>query len=144
MSKTQINLETYHINKFKHLIDASCPPKFQNCTHIHPRDGALLWYTLNKNEIETNENKYFIAQLLKHDTMGSYFLLIRSGRVGFDNKKEMKCFLSEEKGIEEFQRLFFEKTGYSWTNRLNMTKADGKYDFIEMEVEKEATENSKP
>ena len=135
--KNQINPHTYHHSKYKHLIDKSCPDKFTDLAHIHVTDGYLLWFTLNQTDLETNSNKYYIMQLLKHDTMNSFFLISRSGRVGYENKKELKCFLVEEKAIDEFKKIFYERTGYLWKDRFNMTKKEGKYDYVEMEIDKE-------
>jgi predicted DNA-binding WGR domain protein len=126
--------------KYRHLIDSSCPEKFRSLTHIHREsNGDFLWCTLNQTDLETNSNKYYIMQLLKHDKMNSYFLINRSGRVGYENKKDFKCFLNEEKAIEEFKKVFNEKTGYLWSERLlsTSTRRDGKYGFVEMEVDKD-------
>ena len=135
--KNKINSNTYHHSKYKHLIDKSCPDKFIDRAHIHVSDGYLLWFTLNQTDLQNNSNKYYIMQLLKHDTMNSFFLISRSGRVGYENKKELKCFLVEEKAIDEFKNTFYDRTGYLWKDRFNMTKKEGKYDYVEMEIDKE-------
>ena len=139
--KNKINQSTYHHDKYKHLIDKSCPDKFNNKVHIHVYDGHLLWCTLNQTDLETNSNKYYIMQLLKHDVMNSYFLINRSGRVGYENKKDFKCFLNEEKAIDEFRKTFFEKTGYLWSDRFDISKKDGKYDYVDMEIDKDIDTN---
>lgn len=134
---SKINLDTYHIGKYKHLVDNSCPDKFVGKVHIHMHDGYLMWCTLNQTDLETNSNKYYIMQILKHDSVNSYFLTIKSGRVGNENKRDFKCFLQEEKALEEFKKIFAEKTGYHWSERFDMKKKDNKYDYLEMEVDKD-------
>ena len=128
-------------DKYKHLIDKSCPEKFMGKVHIHVYNGDLLWCTLNQTDLETNSNKYYVFQLLKHDVMNSFFLISRSGRVGYENKKDLKCFLNEDKAIEEFRKVFYEKTGYLWDDRFGMTKKDGKYCHVEMEINKDVPTN---
>jgi len=135
--KNKINMSTYSHAKYKHLIDKSCPEKFLDKVHIHIHDGHLLWCTLNQTDIESNSNKYYVSQLLKHDVMNSFFLISRSGRVGYENKTTFKCFLDETKAIEEFKKTFSERTGYLWAERFGMAKKDGKYDYVEMEIEKD-------
>lgn len=136
-TKNKINLSTYTHNKYKHLVDKSCPEKFLGNVHIHINEEHLLWCTLNQTDLETNSNKYYTMQLLKHDKVNSYFLLTRSGRVGYENKKDFKCFLNEQKALDEYKKIFYERTGYTWNDRFSMTKKDGKYDYVEMEVDKE-------
>lgn len=140
-SKKTINLSTYHTGKYKHLVDSSCPDKFQGKVHIYLHKEHLMWCTLNQTDLETNSNKYYIMQLLKHDLVNSYFLTIRSGRVGYENKRDFKCFLQEDKALDEFKKIFYEKTGYIWDDRFNMIKKDGKYDYLEMEIDKDLEDN---
>lgn len=133
----KVNLTNYGVDKYKHLVDISCPEKFKGKVHIHMHDEYLMWCTLNQTDLETNSNKYYIMQILKHDMINSYFLTIRSGRVGHENKRDFKCFLQEDKVLDEFKKLFYEKTGYLWSERAGMKKKDGKYDYLEMEIDKD-------
>src|SRR5437764_796536 len=102
--KNKIDQATYNHEKYKHLVDKSCTDKFVGKVHLHVHENYLLWCTLNQTDLETNSNKYYVMQLLKHDVMNSYFLVTRSGRVGYENKKDFKCFLNEDKAIEEFKK----------------------------------------
>ncbi len=135
----QINPQTYHIDKYKHLIDKSCPDKFHGKVHIHVNQDYLMWCTLNQTDIDKNSNKYYILQLLKHDIMNSYFLISRSGRVGYDNQTTLKCIVNDEsKAVDEFKSIYYDKTGYLWETRfdLNQSKKDNKYMNMEMEIDK--------
>ena len=134
---TEINVVNCSHDKYRHLIDKSCPKKFIGKVHIHINNGHLLLCTLNQTDLQSNSNKYYIFQLLKHDCINSFFLISRSGRVGSDNKINLKCFLNEEKAIETFKKTFNEKTGYFWEDRFDMSKKEGKYDYIEIEIDKE-------
>lgn len=142
--KNKIDQMTYNHDKYKCLIDKSCPEKFNGKVHIHVKDDYLLWYTLNQTDLASNSNKYYVMQLLKHDVMNSYFIIIRSGRVGYENKKDFKCFLNEDKAVEEFKKMFYEKTGYQWGDRFDMVKKDGKYDYVEMEIDKKDSKQNSP
>lgn len=130
-----IDLESDDNDKYKYLIDKACPDKFVNKVHIHVVDRQLMWCTLNQTDLESNSNKYYVMQLLKHDVMNSYFLVIRSGRVGSESKKDFKCYLDPKKTLDEFHRIFYEKTGHVWDQRFTMSKKDGKYDFVDMEID---------
>jgi hypothetical protein len=134
---------TPNIAKYKHLIDKSCPDKFSGKVHIHSNDSHLLWCTLNQTDLETNSNKYYIQQLLKHDVMPSFFLISRSGRVGYENKTSFKCILNESTAIQEFKSVFYEKTGSAWEDRFktDLAKKDGKYMNVEMEIDKDLPED---
>ena len=130
-------MSTYDLNKYDQFIDKACPEKFMGKVHIHVYEEHLMWCTLNQTDLETNSNKYYVMQLLKHNIMNSFFLVSRSGRVGHENKKDFRCYLKEDKALEEFKKVFTEKTGYSWSDRFKMVKKDGKYDYVEMEVGKD-------
>ena len=61
--------------------------KNRNEYHIYPDEdnyfnGKFFSCTLNKSDLNKNNNKYYIIQLLEHDTNGSLVLFLRWGRVG--------------------------------------------------------------
>jgi len=119
----------------KSHVDPSCPEKMKPQVHIHKIGDQLMTYTLNINNLETNSNKYMVVQLLKHDTMNSYFLLVRGGRVGSENKTDFKCYLNLDKAVADFQLIFLEKTGVKWEDRRTATQKAGKYAYIVMGYE---------
>lgn len=127
----------YNIEILKDSIDMSCSDQLRRNVHLHVYNGDIMWATLNQTDLESNSNKYYIMQLLKHDIMDSYFIISRSGRVGYENKKEIKCFLKENKAIEDFNNEFYDRTGYLWKDRLDMIKKKGKYDYVEMKINDE-------
>jgi len=118
------------------FIDKSCPDLIKNDIAIHIINDELMTCTLNKADIANNCNKFFIIQLLKRKDMLSYFILTRSGRVGYSGTDNIDCFLIESVAVDEFKNMFYDKTGYKWEDRHSAQKKTDKYDYIEMKYEK--------
>ena len=73
-------------------------------------NGKFFACTLNKSNLMKNNNKYYIIQLLEHDSNNSLVLFTRWGRVGVPgqhDEKKVDCF----SGPKLFMKKYRDKTG---------------------------------
>jgi len=115
---------------------------------------ALLFFedwgvTLNQTNIQNNNNKYYIIQVLDED--GDYFCYTRWGRVGENGQN--KCLPCDGLGAaqKEFCKKFKEKTKNDWIkikdNRDAFRSVPRQYTLIDIEHgdgEEEEVEEVKP
>ena len=100
-----------------------------NCNKVAE---VLLGYdsTLNQTDIQTNKNKFYIMQVLKHS--GGFDLYIRYGRIG-EGGKITYTPGSQAECCSKFASQFKSKTGNAWktdyaTGSINgFSPHDGKY-----------------
>ena len=88
--------------------------KDRNQYHIYPDNnnifnGQYFACTLNKSDLNKNNNKYEIIQLLEHDTNGSIVLFLRWGRVGFTLGTSIKP-VNSISGPKLFMKKYKDKT----------------------------------
>ena len=99
------------------IVVDSLVPQSQNY-HVVPDDsntynGEYFSCTLNKSNLERNNNKFYILQLLQSDIDNSYNLFIKWGRVGVKGKYKLeKCSL--EYGKKKFMLKYKDKTGRNY------------------------------
>ena len=96
----------------KAIVDQYVPQR--NSYHIYQDDnhvfnGKYFYCTLNKSDLNKNNNKYYIIQLLEHDTNNSLILFTRWGRVGFLRKFDVKP-VNEITGPKLFMKKYNDKT----------------------------------
>jgi len=98
---------------------------------------------LNQTNIDQNNNKFFIIQVLKKFDSEHYYTWNRWGRVGYDGQSKLvDCGNDVSKAIATFEKKFCEKTKNTWDERKEFMKAPGKYDLVETELSNEQeTEN---
>ena len=72
-------------------------------------NGKFFSCTLNKSDLDKNNNKFYIIQLLEHDENNSLVLFTRWGRVGVPGKHEEKS-VDENSGPSLFMKKYREKT----------------------------------
>ena len=112
------------VNKIKNVIPvvkvidekAMVDPhmKDRNQYHIYPDNdnifnGQYFTCTLNKTDLNKNNNKYEIIQLLEHDTNGSLVLFLRWGRVGYTRGTSIKE-VNSKTGPKLFMKKYKDKT----------------------------------
>jgi poly [ADP-ribose] polymerase len=91
----------------------------------------ILFLSINKTNLQFNNNKYYLIQLLEQDKNKSYGVWFRWGRVGkkgqtsFDN-----CGGNLEKAKTVFETKFFDKTKNEWADKDMFEKVAGKYDLV--------------
>jgi len=88
--------------------------KDRNQYHIYPDNnhyfnGQYFTCTLNKSDLNKNNNKYEIIQLLEHDTNGSMVLFLRWGRVGYTLGTSIKN-VNSVTGPKLFMKKYKDKT----------------------------------
>ena len=72
-------------------------------------NGNIFSCTLNKSDLDKNNNKFYIIQLLEHDKDNSLVLFTRWGRVGLQGLHERKG-VDESSGPKLFMKKYKEKT----------------------------------
>jgi poly [ADP-ribose] polymerase len=110
-----------------HLIDTHCTHKDGS---IVTSNGHVYDCTLNQTEISSNNNKFYIMQLIK--TKLNYTVYIRYGRIGVTGTIRNTTFNSENQAIGFFEKQFRAKTGNSWGQPFE--KKAGKYFFAEIDT----------
>jgi poly [ADP-ribose] polymerase len=95
----------------KAIVDQYFPNR--NSYHIYQDDennynGKYFSCTLNKSNIEKNNNKFYIIQILEHDLTKSLVLFTRWGRVGVPGQKEQKD-VDSNSGPKLFMKKYKDK-----------------------------------
>ncbi|KAF0880886.1 protein mono-ADP-ribosyltransferase PARP3 isoform X1 [Crocuta crocuta] len=120
----------------KHIVrvDPACPLSHSPGTQVH-EDYAC---TLNQTNIGSNNNKFYIIQLLRE---GDRFACWnRWGRVGEVGQSKLSYFVLLEDAKKDFEKKFRDKTKNSWVDRDRFVAHPGKYTLIEVQGEDEAQE----
>ncbi|KAJ3386583.1 Poly [ADP-ribose] polymerase 2 [Lobulomyces angularis] len=99
--------------------------------HVYSDDHSIYDAMLNQTEIDKNNNKFYIIQVLKSDDAEKYYCWTRWGRVGVNGQNKLEVFDNSQQSISAFERKFKDKTKNSWENRENFEKVKGKYFLIE-------------
>ena len=72
-------------------------------------NGKYFSCTLNKSDLDKNNNKFYIIQLLEHDSSGQLVLFCRWGRVGVPGVHDEK-FVDSVSGPKLFMKKYNDKT----------------------------------
>ena len=86
----------------------------RNQYHIYQDDenyfnGQFFSCTLNKSDLDKNNNKFYIIQLLEHDSDNSLILFTRWGRIGVPGQHEEKD-VDSTSGPRLFMKKYRDKT----------------------------------
>lgn len=95
---------------------------------VHKDYDAML----NQTNIDRNNNKFYLLQVLKHVSSPLYMTWFRWGRVGVTG--QMKAAYkgpSEQSAIDTFERKFQDKAEVRWADRYTASYRPGVYQFIE-------------
>ena len=100
----------------KAIVDQYFPDR--NLYHIYQDDGndfngKLFSCTLNKCNLDKNNNKFYIIQLLEHDTYKSLVLFTRWGRVGVAGMHDQKD-VDTSSGPKLFMKKYKHKIGVGY------------------------------
>lgn len=120
--------------KGKAPVDNEYPSS--SSVHVFYDDKDIWDCMLNQTNLQNNNNKYYLIQLLKSDTSTSYTVWMRWGRVGKKGQtSEFPCGpdLNEAKSL--FVKKFHDKTKNDWYSRATFSKVAGKYDLLEMDYD---------
>lgn len=104
----------------------------QDSGHILEDGKSIYNTTLNMSDLSTGINSYYILQIIEEDKGSGCYVFRKWGRVGNEkiggNKIELMS--SKPAAIQEFKRLFLEKTGNSWEaweGKSNFQKQPGRF-----------------
>uniref|UniRef100_A0A8C4RQW9 Poly [ADP-ribose] polymerase n=1 Tax=Erpetoichthys calabaricus TaxID=27687 RepID=A0A8C4RQW9_ERPCA len=97
--------------------------------------------SMNTN-VQYNNNKYYLIQLLQDDSELVFSVWMRWGRVGKIGQSSLvTCGVDLLKAKNIFKKKFLDKTKNEWDNREHFEKVPGKYDIVKMDysTNKEST-----
>ncbi|XP_065421544.1 uncharacterized protein LOC101947346 isoform X5 [Chrysemys picta bellii] len=98
---------------------------------------------LGKTNLQFNNNKFYVLQLLEDDGPQSYSVWTRWGRVGRPGQHALvSCAGDLAQAKEIFTKKFLDKTKNHWAERCNFQKVPGKYDLLHMDSRPPAAEPS--
>ncbi|THD19940.1 Poly [ADP-ribose] polymerase [Fasciola hepatica] len=109
--------------------------------HFSPCEDKSSWTVyadydcmLNQTNIDANNNKFYIIQLLQNLKQPDRFLVwTRWGRVGETGQSSKLGPLTNLKdAIKAFEKKFSDKTKNSWSKRDSFTFQPGKYSMVEV------------
>ncbi|KAL3678725.1 hypothetical protein R1sor_021681 [Riccia sorocarpa] len=116
----------------------------QDTSHILEVGNVIYNVTLNMSDLSTGINSYYILQIIEHDQKAVYHLFRKWGRVGNSRIGGQKLEkMGKQHAIDEFRRLFTEKTGNHWEyweNKEELEKQPGKFYLVDIDygVDEEA------
>uniref|UniRef100_A0A6I9R1H2 Poly [ADP-ribose] polymerase n=1 Tax=Elaeis guineensis var. tenera TaxID=51953 RepID=A0A6I9R1H2_ELAGV len=103
----------------------------QDVGHILEDGNSIYNTTLNMSDLSTGINSYYILQIIQEDKGSACFVFRKWGRVGNDKIGGTKLEeMSRSDAIQEFKRLFLEKTGNpweAWEQKKNFEKQPGRF-----------------
>ena len=96
----------------KAIVDQHFPDR--NSYHIYQDDdnyfnGKFFSCTLNQSNLDNNNNKFYIIQLLEHDSNNSLVLFTRWGRIGVPGMHDIKE-VDSNSGPKLFMKKYRDKT----------------------------------
>ena len=108
--------------------------------HIYADDenyfnGKFFSCTLNKSDLDANNNKFYIIQLLEHDTNNTLVLFTRWGRIGVPGQHEEKD-VDSSSGPKMFMRKYKDKTKGGYQEIFIDYEAEVKKDDLPEEKKK--------
>ena len=110
-------------------VDGTCSVRD---SHHVLAEGTEVWDAmLNHTNIQNNNNKFYIIQLLEADSgPGRFGVWMRWGRVGKVGQSKWELAGSMEEAKRSFTNKFFDKTRNDWEDREAFEKVPGKYDLV--------------
>ncbi|MCJ1404719.1 hypothetical protein MMC11_007945 [Xylographa trunciseda] len=125
-----------------HEIDIPVDEGFkQNATVYIDDDGTIFDANLNQTNIDANNNKFYMLQLLSSENEDQYYAHTRWGRVGEFGQVKTMGPSSLKDARQDFEKKFKDKSGHNWDDRLEPAKK-GKYTFLERNYEDDDDEAS--
>ncbi|KAK3890663.1 hypothetical protein Pcinc_005397 [Petrolisthes cinctipes] len=121
--------------KGRAAVDALCP--IAATSHVYEDDDDVWDCMLNQTNIQFNNNKFYLIQLLEDDSQGTFSVWMRWGRVGANGQKSLQpCATNLDKAKNIFMKKFSDKTKNDWDMRDLFEKVPGKYDMLSMDYSK--------
>ncbi|KAM8728239.1 poly [ADP-ribose] polymerase 2 [Acanthopagrus schlegelii] len=121
------------IMKGKAPVDGECKAKLGKA-HVYSEGNDVYDAMLNQTNLQFNNNKYYLLQLLEDDNSKTYSVWLRWGRVGKVGQNSLTaCGGDLLKAKDIFKNKFHDKTKNQWADRANFEKVPGKYDMVFMD-----------
>ncbi|XP_062386566.1 poly [ADP-ribose] polymerase 2 [Sardina pilchardus] len=121
------------IMKGKAPVDPECSAKLGKA-HVYSEGNEVYDVMLNQTNLQFNNNKYYLIQLLQDDNAKAYSVWMRWGRVGKVGQSSLStCGGDLAKAKDLFKKKFLDKTKNDWESRATFEKIPGKYDMIFMD-----------
>ncbi|KAI3374250.1 hypothetical protein L3Q82_006100 [Scortum barcoo] len=122
------------VMKGKAPVDAECKAKLGKA-HVYSEGSDVYDVMLNQTNLQFNNNKYYLIQLLQDDNSKIYSVWMRWGRVGKVGQNSLTpCGGDLLKAKDIFKKKFLDKTKNEWEHRATFEKVAGKYDMEENET----------
>ncbi|XP_075068840.1 poly [ADP-ribose] polymerase 2 [Mixophyes fleayi] len=119
--------------KGKAPIDPECSSKLGKA-HVFCEGDDVYDIMLNQTNLQFNNNKFYLIQLLEDDNTRNFSVWMRWGRVGKVGQNSLvSCGADLQKAKDVFQKKFFDKTKNVWSERKDFEKVPGKYDILHMD-----------
>ncbi|XP_075805450.1 poly [ADP-ribose] polymerase 2 isoform X3 [Microtus pennsylvanicus] len=129
--------------KGKAPVDPECSAKVGKA-HVYYEGDDVYDVMLNQTNLQFNNNKYYLIQLLEDDAQRNFSVWMRWGRVGKTGQHSLvTCSGDLNKAKEIFQKKFLDKTKNNWEDRENFEKVPGKYDMLQMDYAASAQDEDK-
>ncbi|XP_029379861.1 poly [ADP-ribose] polymerase 2 isoform X1 [Echeneis naucrates] len=111
-------------------VDPECKAKLGKA-HVHSEGNDVYDVMLNQTNLQFNNNKYYLIQLLEDDNSKVYNVWMRWGRVGKAGQNSLiACGGDLLKAKNIFKKKFSDKTKNEWEQRASFEKVAGKYDMV--------------
>ncbi|XP_063157535.1 poly [ADP-ribose] polymerase 2 [Candoia aspera] len=128
--------------KGKAPVDPECTAKLGKA-HVYCEGDDIYNVMLNQTNLQFNNNKYYLIQLLEEDNARNYSVWMRWGRVGKPGQHSLvHCAGDLAKAQDVFTKKFLDKTKNEWAKRASFQKVAGKYDLLHLDYEVRDTNNS--
>ncbi|KAK7163385.1 hypothetical protein R3I93_007439 [Phoxinus phoxinus] len=132
------------VMKGKAPVDPECKTKI-GTAHIYNEGADVYDVMLNQTNLQFNNNKYYLIQLLQDDNAKAYSVWMRWGRVGKVGQNSLvNCGGNLAQAKDTFKKKFFDKTKNEWEHRAHFEKVAGKYDmlFVDYSIEDKEKETA--
>ncbi|KAK5919913.1 hypothetical protein CgunFtcFv8_023770 [Champsocephalus gunnari] len=121
------------VMKGKAPVDIECKAKLGKA-YVYSEGKDVYDVMLNQTNLQFNNNKYYLIQLLQDDSSKAYSVWARWGRVGKVGQNSLTaCGSDLLKAKDIFGKKFTDKTKNEWEHRATFDKVAGKYDMVYMD-----------
>ncbi|KAF3857936.1 hypothetical protein F7725_011137, partial [Dissostichus mawsoni] len=121
------------VMKGKAPVDIECKAKLGKA-YVYSEGKDVYDVMLNQTNLQFNNNKYYLIQLLQDDSSKAYSVWARWGRVGKVGQNSLTaCGSDLLKAKDIFKKKFTDKTKNEWEHRATFDKVAGKYDMVYMD-----------
>ncbi|XP_036452139.1 poly [ADP-ribose] polymerase 2 isoform X2 [Colossoma macropomum] len=121
------------VMKGKAPVDSECKAK-EGKAFVYSEGNDIYDVMLNQTNLQFNNNKYYLIQLLQDNNAKAYSVWMRWGRVGKVGQNSLvSCGGDLARAKDVFKKKFFDKTKNEWEGRGNFEKVSGKYDLVFMD-----------